>query len=172
MQTKFKIYGGRYFPNILIYVSCGFLIIGLFAATETIVGGLVIMGISSFFIFTPDGVQIDPAKKMYRNYVNLIGIDRGEWKSLQDYPYITILSKNITQTVNVGFVLSNSFTERLHDICLLNKTHQQKIIIKRVDKIELAKNDIASLSEKMGLTIVNYNPPISVETKAKRYRHK
>ena len=171
MEKILKIKEGKYFPNRLIYLCYVLFAMGLYIVTKNTAAGLILILISSFFIFSTYGIQIDPNKKMFRSYVNLSGINLGKWQSLQQYPYITILAKNITKTTYFRSVLSTSDTQKFYDICLLNKTHQIKFTIKRLKTIEAAKKDITFLSKKTFTTIAEYNPPISSETRARRYKH-
>lgn len=165
-----KLKSGKFFPTQMLMV--GYLL-GLISIS-TIIFGSAIWGVVTFLfcvliVIAPDGIQLDPLNQTYRKYPITFFTKYG-WKSLENYPDITILSRDISQTLNSAKTMGNSttFTDRYHDIFLLTKSHRKKLFIKRFENVDEAKIELRFFAEKLDKKVAKYNPVISGKTQVRR----
>lgn len=156
----------KLFPPAASFAGYIILIVGLLIFVYNLIAGLVISVFGGFMSFTYSGIQIDLESRRFRKYICIFGIKHGVWITLNNYPYITILHKNIVTT---AYSRSNrpatTSDENYFDICILNDTQQEKIIIKRLKSKEQAIREVKEFAEKMNVKFVDYNPLRSKKTK-------
>ncbi len=130
---------------------------------------VAVLSVSILVIIAPSGIQLDPTNRSYRYYPFIFSLKSG-WRSLEIYTDITILSRNITQSMHSARTIGNSVshTDKYHDICVLIKSHRKKMLIKRFKNYEEARAELPQFAEKLGLVISKYNPEISEKTKARK----
>ena len=164
---------GKVFPRPLVFAGYVCLVTALYFMYNRIINPIESIGllfIGGFASFTSAGVQIDIVNKKYREYSSYFGLERGQWKSFETYTDIAVLG---TREIQTSYSLTNvEMTERqkYFDICLLDKTHRDKLKIKRFIDKEQAIQDAKDLSEKLGVQFTTYNPQISSTTRARRRR--
>ena len=123
-----------------------------------ILGGITLMLIGLTMVFARRGVILDFENNKIKEYVGLFFIKIGRWNSLTEFPYVSVLIKNLK---NTGFSRTGvEFSERtkVYRICLLNKSHRQRIRIKDFNKMESAISNAKTIAEDMGMELVDYNP--------------
>ena len=109
IENKF----GKSFPPGLVFAGYVFLGLGVLMCLASPFLGLGIILISAFISFTFSGMEINTHYKTYRDYTSFFGfIKYGQWLSYANYPYVTILRKNMVTTIhsrgNVSSMVSNS----------------------------------------------------------------
>ena len=166
IENKF----GKSFPQGLVFVGYIFLGIGVLMCVTSPVMGLAIILISAFISFTFSGMEINTYNKSYKDYTLFFGfIKQGKWNSYTNYPYVTILRKNMVTTIHSrGNVASTSTKELVYDITLLDKTHRKKLAIKRMKDKDEALAEAKVLAQKLGVEYADYNPQVSQATRDRR----
>lgn len=81
----------------LVFGAC-FFILGFFSLLGGSLYGLIICGLSVFFLHS-DGSEVDLDSKRYRTFVSLFGLRHGKWKDLPEIEYVSIFSTTETTTV-------------------------------------------------------------------------
>lgn len=156
------------FPPPAVFAGYVFLIIGtLYLIVNIFVGiGLLLSG--GFISFTFSGVQIYIEDKKYKVYTSLYGIKIGKSKSLNEYLFLAVLSSNQSYGLYSMSNISMSDTKIYYDICLLNSTQRQRLVIKRHKNFEKANLDAKEIADKLEVQLTTFNPPISDTTNARR----
>ncbi len=160
---------GKAFPPAAVVIGYIFVATGLFIAFGNPVLGIGLAAVGAFGAFARTGVQIQPEKKTYREYTALFGVAVGGWKPMEDFADVAVLKKTLTTTaysranrpVTTG---SNDF----FDVCMLDPTHRQKQVIKRLTDKDLAVKEARSLANLLNLRYGPYDPQLSATSKAKR----
>lgn len=112
------------------------------------------------------GAQVDVNNNRYRDYISILLVKMGKWKSLNLYPYITVLKTNKGRSAFAGLPMSAmaaatgsaDYSDGEFAVYLLNKSHYQKIEIELHDDIKKAKERLSFFASKMNKEIVTYNP--------------
>ena len=127
--------------------------------------------IGFFIAITSHGILIDVEKKRYKKYTNIFGYQQGSWKKWTNYPFISILKNQVS---TMAFSSSNraaTTSKNLYfDICLLDKTHRHKLLIKRLKDQKTAIDDAQELAKMMNVRLTKYQPEISLSTQLRKKR--
>lgn len=166
IENKF----GKSFPQGLVFAAYVFLGLGVLMCLASLVLGVVIILLSAFVCFTFSGMEIDTKNKAYKDYTAFFGfIKQGKWNSYANYPYVTLLRKNMVTTIHSrGNVASTISKELVYDITLLDKTHRKKLVIKRMKDNDKALAEAHVLAQQLGVEFAYYNPQISQATRERR----
>ena len=160
---------GKFFPPAVTVVGYIVLVLGVLSILANPLIGIAVALIGAFVAFAQAGVEIDPNSKQLREYTSLFNIKIGSWESMEPYSDMAVLRKRITTT---AFSRANrpatTSDDVVFDVCLLDRTHRSKKIVKRLKDEETATQSAAQLAETLGLNYGAYNPEISAETRAKR----
>jgi hypothetical protein len=173
MNKKFKYKFGNYFPIRIVIFAVLFIIWALyviFSSHMPILGGIMLI-LPSFVCFTFKGVLIEidsTNSKKYKEYYSYFGLKVGKWKSLDNYPYITIMSHRLSYNVSNFGAKGASIKEDFFEIFLLNQTHRHKILLKSDNNLEKISALIKQIAEELNVEIVKYNPVVSEKTMARR----
>jgi len=172
---KYKL--GKLFPPAMRTTGWVFLLIGLYFLINSIMIGLISFSLVALVIFllgyfiaiTPHGIILDIENKKYKNYTSIFGYKQGTWKSYQDYPFITLIAN---QENTMAFSRSNrpatTSSNLYHDICLLNKTHLHKLLIKRQKDRVKAVADVKELAKILDLQLAKYQPTLSKSSQKRK----
>lgn len=122
-------------------------------------GPIVLLG-GLFLLTSSYGTQIDYQNKYIREYGSFIGIKRGKWKNLDKYPYVTVLSANVSRkSSDITGLASVVETKEAYGIYFLSKTHYNRILLKRVKgDFSDAKEEAKKIEEKTGKPLVKFSP--------------
>ena len=160
---------GKFFPPATVFVGYAFLAGGivLFLGNPLIGGGMALIG--SFGAFGRSGFQINPEKRVFREYTALFGLRIETWKSLEGFSDVSVLRKKITtkafsRTNRSATTSSGTF----YEVHLLDSTHLNKHLIIRWTDDELAARDAQQLAATLGFKYGAYDPQISARSKARR----
>ncbi|MBI1307179.1 MAG: hypothetical protein GC181_11305 [Bacteroidetes bacterium] len=157
------------FPPPLVVFGYIFLAGGLYLLLSGyLIAGLIIMLIGGITGFTFNGVQINPDKKVFREYSSYFGIKIGSWRDFSEYPFITVMILRESYTIRTRTLLESKVTEEGYKVVLLNHTHQKKLTIAKVKGKEIALEMANDLASKLPVEYADYNPPISAQTRARR----
>ena len=167
---------GHSFPNPVIAVGILISFIGLLFLTVLLPMfiivflpiGLFISAIGAFFWSSTYGFQLDTSTNNFREYGSVYGFKRGEWKSLDKYPFITVLKSRMGATLYTRNHSSTTLIEDAYEITLLNSTHRTKVVVQKFEKIETAKFYAEKFASQFDKEIVKFNPQVSEATMRKR----
>lgn len=122
-------------------------------------GPVVLFG-GLFLLTSSYGTQIDYQNQYIREYGSFVGIKRGKWKNLDKYPYITVLTANVSRkSSDVTGLVSVVDTKEAYGIYFLSKTHFNRILFKRVKgDFADAKEEAKKIEEKTGKPLVKFSP--------------
>lgn len=153
----------------MVFSGYGILTVGVLITLGNPIIGLLVVLVGGFISFTSTGIQIDVENKKYKHYSSYYGIKQGQWKTLDSYPCLAILqSRQSSTTHSIGNISSITNSENYYDIYLLDKTHRQKLLIKRLKNKEQASKDAKEFAENLGVEFTTYNPVISAKTRSRR----
>ncbi len=142
---------GRYLGHIITLIG----IIGLFTkGIETVVFCVVGLGLS----FTRFGVLIDKENNKLKEYTSVFWIKLGGWKTLNHYPYITVLEITEKQTMYSNSNVAHSNKNLVFRITLLNENHYSKIVLKQLKDKELAHKEAENIAKVINVEKVIYSP--------------
>ena len=170
---------GMLFPPAMRAAGYLFLFIGVYFLSYSIylkfwpfaLVALAPFLIGFFIAITSHGILIDVEQKRYKKYTNILGYQQGSWKKWNNYPFISILQNQVS---TMAFSSSNraATTSRnlYFDICLLDKTHRHKLLIKRLNDQNIAIDDAQELAKMMNVQLTRYKPVISMSTQSRRKR--
>ena len=89
------------FSKPAIYAGYLFMLVSIYAFyKDSPILGIFIILICGHFSFSYTGVLVNSENKTYKSYISYFGLKLGGWKSLKNYKYISILSRNYTQGLN------------------------------------------------------------------------
>lgn len=119
---------------------------------------LLLMGL--FMAGTTEGTQLDVEGKRVRSFLAVLGIKKGTWESLDQYPFLSVLRKNKGQTQGIPNTTAADVTFHFvqYEICLLSESHRKRLLVKIHDKKEAAQADAATLSALLGKPLVEFSP--------------
>lgn len=119
--------------------------------------------------FTSNGVKLDPAEKKYMVYTKCYGFKIGKWKSLEKFPYICILSRQLGSTAYTR-IQSITTKDLYFDVCLLTESHRQNILVKRIQDKDQAMLELGKIVLALNVEPTTYAPLISQRTMERRNR--
>lgn len=170
---------GKLFPPAMRITGWVFMAVGLYFFISSIImaynsfafsaSAFVLIGV--FIGLTPHGVLIDLETKKYKKYTNIFGYKQGSWESYERFPYISLLQNTVkTHAFSRSNRQAETSSNLYYEICLLNKTHRKKVVIKRLKDRDIAKEDINKLAEQLDIEICKYSPVLSKASKTSKKR--
>jgi len=159
MKIDYKL--DRIFPLMFIIIGitliiCGLILLGTFDSRMKI--GITILLIGLVIVFTRKGTILDFNQRKIKHYVGLFFIKIGNWKTIDDYTFISLLRIN---QKSYGYSRTGvQFSERkkIFRICLLNKTHRNRLKITDIKDENNAYLEAQKIAENLKLEFVNYSP--------------
>ena len=151
-------------------VIVGFVMIlgGILSITENIYLGIGMAILGGFISLSGYGTQIDKSINKYREYSSLYGVKRGEWKSLDKYPFLSVLPSRTGMKIYSRTNQSTTNIDDSFDICFLSENHRGKIVIQKLSTKDEAIAYAEALSDDLNIPLTKYNPVISDKTKSRR----
>ena len=122
---------GRTFPPPVVYAGYVIILLGITASIFGGILGLFLALIATLVSFARNYTEIDLSERSIREYNKLLFLDFGGKKSLDNYKSISILGRTIAYSVLSRGMRSSSDKDKFYDVCLLNQTHRQKLVVKR-----------------------------------------
>jgi hypothetical protein len=124
------------------------LLLAVFFVYEgSIIPGIVVALLVSFFVFSFSGVEIDTTGRRIKQYNRIFGLFKtGRWKSLDAFPGITLVPM---RRVNTFASRSNRTTTTIQNdyrIYLINKARKPAVVIKVCKNPEQAQNSLDEFS--------------------------
>lgn len=162
LEETFK--HGFYFQIPGRMVGLAFSVVGFFMVISlnliAIPFGLIALFFGSYMLTGTSGIDINYSHKIFKEYYKVMGIKFGKWKSLNPYPFITVLPANKSnKAADITGINKTVVTNEMLGIFLLNNSHRQKILLKRVPKsMEKAKAEAEKIAELTETELMKYNP--------------
>ena len=159
---------GFSFAMPLVIVGFVMILGGILSITENIYIGIGMAILGGFISFSDYGTQIDKTVNKYREYSSFYWIKRGEWKSLEKYPFLCVLPSRTGMTIYSRTNKSTTNIDDSFDICLLSANHRGKIVIQKLTTKDEAIVYAETLSSEINIPVVKYNPVVNDKTKSRR----
>jgi hypothetical protein len=155
-------------PKTAIYSGYLFIFFGIVGLSSNLFAGLGIIAVGILISFSTSGVQIDPEKRLLKDYTKCFGFKFGKWESIEIYTDIAVLSLRQSSTTLSRSNRALTEIEKYYDVCLLNSSHRIKMKVKRSKTQDDAIKEARLLAEKLNLNYTDFNPVISARTRARR----
>ncbi|WP_027127281.1 hypothetical protein [Gelidibacter mesophilus] len=151
----------RVFPLMFIIIGitliiCGLILIGTFSSRMELGFSILLIGI--VIVFIRKGTIVDFNDRKIKYYLGIFFIKLGNWKSIEDYTFITLLSINRTSYGYSRTGVQFSERKKINRLCLLNKTQRKQLLISDFKDKNNAILEAQLLAEKLKLDFVNYSP--------------
>ncbi|HYG53336.1 MAG TPA: hypothetical protein VD905_20700 [Flavobacteriales bacterium] len=115
------------------------------------------------------GIDVDVNNNRHRDFVSIFFMKFGTWKSLNLYPYITVLKTNkgrsafgaipiMTGAAALSATLNADYSDGEFGIYLLNQSHYKKIELEIMDDLKKANERLEYFSRAMNKEIATYKP--------------
>lgn len=135
-----------------------FMIISLYLIPIFIGLGILFFGL--YMVTGTSGVDINYSHNIFKEYDKFLGLKFGKWKSLNPYPFITVMPANKSnKSSDITGLNRTVVTQEALGIYLLNNSHRKKILLKRtfpvMDKAKVEAEKMANLTNK---ELMRYNP--------------
>ena len=95
--------------------------------------GLTAIAVSLLATTTHYRVAVDFDKKMFRDYIWILGIRNGNWERFETIEYIFIKTNNVTQTLVMNRVIQSTINKQVYD-AYLRFSERQKIHLISADR--------------------------------------
>ena len=161
---------GTIFPPAMVFAGYIILVFSVFTLMSHWVFGLLLMLFSIFICFSFSGIDINIIEKKYRVYEKFLGIKSGKWLALDKFLYLTVLHNREVYEMHSMPNVTTSESKHFFDVYMLDKTHREKLLIKRFKDANNALSYAKNLSTMLNIELTTYNPILSAETMQKRYR--
>ena len=163
---------GFSFPIILVVGGGLLTIAGIISSIENPLIGVPLIIVGIFFWSSSYGFQIDGSQEQFREYGSMFGIKKGKWYPLEYVPYISVLKSRIGMRIYSASSYSTTKMDDSYQVCLLNKTHRKKVVVKEFENREQAIRYAEKISSQFNKPVVTYSPVLSKKTRKRRSRNK
>lgn len=160
------------FPQPVMIGGIVFGAVGILAALEIWYFGLLMIFLGGYVGLGVNGVRIDAEGKRYKSYSKWLGMRSGKWKSMEPFPYVSVLGKQIGLTMASRGNRSVDVGESTYVVCLLSPTHRTKVIIRQEDTRRQAEKYAEFIASELNKQVVQYAPEISAQTRARNMRRR
>lgn len=122
----------KFLPGPYIFIGFAFLVPGLFLLySQQWIGTSFLLLIACFLLLTYSGVEINTAKKEFREYNCWFGVAKtGEWHTLDIYRGVTLVPINRISRMYSRANRINTSSEKEFRIYLVNKSKKPTVLLK------------------------------------------
>ena len=146
------------FPFQFVFLGYIGILAGIYLLYVLNIWGLLLLLASLFVSFSHSGIQLDFAKNSYKEYLGLIFLKFGKWKTLPDIQYVTVF---VDRSVQEMHVVSISSTQTINDLKI-------NLVIAKNTYISIGKFKNKTEAMKAGhLLAINLNTKLLDYTMAK-----
>ena len=158
---------GMLFPPAARTAGTVFILIGVYMIIYPFIseidlnvfGGFLPLLIGIFMVSSTNGVLLDIENRTFKNYTNIFGFKQGSWKSMDPYPYITLLRHQVsTYAHSKSNRTAQTSSDLYYDIYLIDASKRHKIHIQRTKDQEEAKESIRQLADLLDVEIIVSKP--------------
>ena len=144
-----------YFPGSIIFFGVLILLTGIFMAKIHVLATLPFFLVSFIIFTTYNGLELDVHRKVYRQYVWLLGLKWGEREAFETIQYIFIKRNMVSQTIHSRITSSTIHLEMYDGVLRFSEKDKIKLATSR-NKEDLLKK-IKPLARKLQLNILDYS---------------
>ncbi|QCX40602.1 hypothetical protein FF125_19960 [Aureibaculum algae] len=137
-------------------IVCGLILLGTFDSRMKI--GITILSFGLIIVFTRKGTIVDFNQRKIKHYVGLFFIKIGNYKTIEDYTFISVLMINQKSFGYSRTGVQFSERKRIYRICLLNKTHRNRLKIADFKDENNVHLEVQRIAKNLKLEYVNYSP--------------
>jgi len=121
----------------------------------------LVLGIVFILIFTTPfiflkGIKFDLIEKRLKVYKEIYGYKFGDWFSLEKYNSLSIIQSRKSGRVGRATTIGVSYIS--FNLVIMDSTHRDKLILKKFDSFDEAKEAAKILSTKTKIPLVKYAP--------------
>lgn len=154
METEdFKTSG--YFPWTIYFFGMVLAVLGLFVILKSIIIGSIIMLVSVVILTTHNRLTINFEKKIFQDYVWILGLKHGDIATFDHIEYLFIKKSKVSQTVN-SRVSSMTVRKEVYD-GYIKFSEKDKIHLMTKDNKSDLINKLNELSTKLNVRIIDYS---------------
>jgi hypothetical protein len=140
-------YGG--FLVILVGI-----VIAISATVTAILMAVLFILIGGFFGTASTGILLDPKTKSIKHYTSIFGYKKGNYRKLDDYPFITTLQKNKGSAGKQRIVF---------EVYMLSKSHRGKTLVHINASAKAANEAMNKIAKAFDLEATKYSEPMGVK---------
>lgn len=135
-----------------------FMIVSLYIIPMFI--GLFLFLFGLYMVTGASGIDMNYTNEIFKEYNKVVGIKIGKWKSLNSYPFITVLTANKSNKASdITGLNTTVVTKSALGIYLLNNSHRKKILLKRTAfNMPKAKEEAERIADLANKELMKYNP--------------
>jgi hypothetical protein len=159
MKIDYKL--DKIFPLMFVIMGItliigGLVLLGTFDARMKI--GITILSIGIIIVFARKGTIVDFNQRKIKHYVGLFFIKIGQWKTIEDYTFISLLKINQKSYGYSRTGVQFSEKKKVYRICLLNNSHRNRLKITDFKEENNANLEAQRIAKILKLEFVNYSP--------------
>ena len=129
-------------------------VIAISATVTASIMALLFILIGGFFGTASTGILLDPNTKSIKHYTSIFGYKKGNYRKLDDYPFIAILQKNKGSAGKQRLVF---------EVYMLSKSHRGKTLVHISASAKDANRAMNTIAEAFDLEVTKYNEPMGVK---------
>jgi len=159
---------GPVFPQPVMIGGLVFAGFGIILLFQIWYMGILMIVLGGYVGIGVNGVCIDTTRMMFKTYTKWLGIRNGRWKSLESYPFLSVIKWQVGITMASRGNRTLDMPETTFCVCLLSSTHRTKVVIRQEDSFRQAEKFAKETAGRLGKAVVEYSPVISEQTRARR----
>lgn len=149
------------FPLMFIIIGitliiCGLILLVTFDSKMKL--GFTVLLIGIVIVFTRKGTIVDFNQRQIKHYIGIFFIKIGNWKTIEDYFFISLLRISRTSYGYSRTMVQSSERKKIYRICLLNKNHRNQLLIADFKDENNALIEAQQIANNLKLEFVNYSP--------------
>jgi hypothetical protein len=160
-MTRIDFRTSNYFPDFIRLGGIALLFTGLLAFLTNVTAGIILCFIGFILVSSHYRLTIDFPEKIYRDYLWILGLKKGEARKFEHIEYIFIKRNMMSQTMNLR-VASSTVTKYVFDGYLKFSEQDKVYLLSRDNKKNLIKK-LKQISAKLNVKILDYSEGIPQE---------
>ena len=139
--------GALFFGTVLTFI-------GLLLLAANVLVGLIVLFLCVLLTTTHYRIAIDLKKKVYRDYLWILGFRKGDHRSFETIEYIFIKTNNVRQTMNFETISSTIHKEVFDGYLKFSENNKVHLMTSDSKKNLLSK--VEPIAKKLCVEIVDY----------------
>ncbi len=144
-----------YFPGSIIFLGVLLPLPGLFIASINILAALPFLFVSLIIFTTHNRLEVDSKNKVYRHYVWLLGLKRGESEAYENMEYLFIKKAKVQQEVHSRVTSMTLHSEVYEGFLRFSET--DKIHLITSSKKAILINKLKIIASQLNVQILDYS---------------
>ncbi len=154
-MTKFDFKTAGYFSTTVIIVGVIFSLVGLVLLASNIIGGLILILGGTIVFSTHYRLMIDFDKKIFHDYVWILGLKSGDKGKFDRIEYVFIKKNRVSQNMNMH-VATTTIRKEVYD-AYLKFSDEEKIHLLTKDNKKDVLAKLRELSTMLNVRIIDYS---------------